>query len=343
LYPGSAGFKRQEAYAQKFGALDIIGLSLRSDGAQESNSGPLHIHPTNSSSRFSYLFDAFRIAHSLPRPDVVSVQDPFEVGLIGWLIARRFNAPLHVQVHTDFLSPGFAQHSILNRIRIWLAGFVLPRASRIRVVSERIKESIQKKYHPKAPITVLPIFVDIERFRTARADPELAGRFEKFTTKLLVVSRLEPEKNIPLALRAFSKSAPSNACLLVVGEGSERRSLETIAQDIGVSDRMFFEGQRDPAPYYALADLVLVPSRYEGYGLVIVESLAAGKPVLSTDVGIAREAGATIASPDTFAEALYGWFKSGLRTGELKNYPYKNFDDYVRMYCDDVRRCASIR
>ena len=190
---------------------------------------------------------------------------------------------------------------------------------------------------------MLPIFVDIERFRTIRADPALDARFAKFPTKLLVVSRLEREKNVALAMRSFAYAAPLNACLIIVGDGGERTALEKLARDEGLTGRAFFEGERDAAPYYLFVDLVLVPSRYEGYGLVIVEALAAGKPVLSTDVGIAREAGAIVTTSEKFAERLAQWFKNGSRTAELKNYPYKGFDEYVRAYCEDVLSCVPDR
>ncbi len=297
----------------------------------------MNVTPTNSMSRFFYILDALLIARRLPHPDVVSAQDPFESGFVCWLVARMKGAPLHVQVHTDFLSPGYASHSALNRIRIVIAGFVLRRAAHIRVVSEAVRTSVEKKFHPKAAIAVLPIFVDIERYRNARVDPALSEKFSGFDRKLVVISRLEPEKNVALAIRAFAAVAASHACLIIVGAGSERTSLESLARELHVEDRVFFEGEKDSLPYYALADLVLVTSRYEGYGMVIVEALAAGKPVLSTDVGVAREAGALIATQEKFAESIREWLDAGPKNGELKNYPFANFDEYVALYCADIK------
>src|SRR3989344_1421965 len=139
---GSASRTRHEAYTQQLGALDII---VFANGDRElAHSGALSVIPTNSVSRLLYGFDALRIARKLPKPDVVTVQDPFETGIIGWLIARRLNVSLHVQIHTDFLSPEYARLSTLNRMRVWIAGFVLRRAARVRVVSERVKKTIEK-------------------------------------------------------------------------------------------------------------------------------------------------------------------------------------------------------
>lgn len=334
----SAVFARQMAYAKVLGKMDIIvfTLSERHKITRGIETDSLNIIPTNSRSRLLYGWDVIRIARRLERPDVVSVQDPFETGLVGLLVALMLHVPLHVQVHTDFLSPAFVTLSFLNRIRGIIAGFVLHRASRVRVVSERIKQGIEKRYRLHAPITVLPIFVDVERFRQLLNDPAISERFSRFKTKLLVVARLEPEKNVALAIRAFAHSAPQDSCLIILGTGSQRHMLDTLARELDVANRIFFEGGNTPAPYYKLADLVLFPSRYDGYGMVIVEALAAGKPVLSTDVGIAREAGAVIASEETFGEALTEWFKSGPRIGGLKAYPYRDSDEYIKAYCEDI-------
>jgi glycosyltransferase involved in cell wall biosynthesis len=341
LYPGSPASDRQKAYGELFGDLDIIGFSRTSDhAAPHAISDHVRLHPTNSFSSFFYGLDAIRIARRLPRPDVASAQDPFETGLVGWLIAWMRKVPLHVQVHTDFLSPEYARHSMRNRLRVSIAKFVLRRAAGVRVVSARIKRDIESRRFAQAPISVLPIFVDVEHFHWALPNPALAERFVRFSSKILVVSRLEPEKDVELAIRTFTGSAHENACLIVVGEGSLREDLEYLSSTLEPERRVFFEGEQDPTPYYKLADLVLCTSRYDGYGLVIVEALASGKPVLSTDVGIAREAGAIVASPDKLIEKLTEWFQHGPREAHLKNYPYKNFDGYIREYCEDIKACV---
>ena len=329
---GSRTRARHDAYAKEFGALDIVVFT--SGNKKSVQAGVLSVTPTNSVSRFLYGFDALRIARKLPKPDVVTVQDPFETGLTGWLIARRLNVPLHVQVHTDFLSPEYARLSFLNRIRVLLAGFVLRRAAGIRVVSERIKTSIEKKYRIAVPVSVLPIFVDIAKFKNAQPITEFTdNRITNSAYKILVVSRDAPEKNIRLAVEAFKKAAPDNACLLLVGDID--------VGNLSSREHIYGMGRSDPERYYKSVDLVLVPSKYEGYGLVIVEALAAGKPVLSTDVGIAREAGAIVTSPERFAGALSEWFKNGPREGHLVGYPYASVEEYVQKYCADISRCVT--
>lgn len=326
--PESEGARRQIAYGDRFGELDIIIFTQKKQRYERQTlASGVHVYPTKSYTRWLYVWDAFRLGRTLSHPDVITAQDPFEAGLVGLLLARVRRVPLHVQVHTDLYHPAFAQ-SLLNRFRLLIAGMVLPRATRIRVVSERVRRSIFEKY-PNATISVLPIFVDIEHYRNARPGT-LTEKFAQFKTRLLVVSRLEPEKNVAFAIESFKKTASADTCLIIVGNGSERTRLEAQA-----SPRVFFEGEQDPAPYYAIADLVLVTSRYEGYGRTIVEALAAGKPVLATDVGVAREAGAIIADAD-FAASLALWLRDGKRTDELSDYPYNTFAEYVHQYCGDI-------
>jgi glycosyltransferase involved in cell wall biosynthesis len=327
------------AYARRFKKTEMLVMCGR--GYKEEHIGSTVLRPTNSYIPLFRLIDALEIGYRIKNVDIVTAQDPFETGLVAWIIASLKGIPLHIQVHTDLFSPAYAALSLKNRIRVRIARIVLKKAARIRVVSERIKKSIEEHIQPTATITVLPIFTDTERFRHAPIDRDLIQRFAAFTKKILVVSRLEPEKNVALAIRSFAMAAPKDACLIIVGGGALRASLGRTVDELKIANRVFFENSSDVALYYKIADLVLVPSHYEGYGLVILEALAAGKPVLSTDVGISREAGALIVTRDTFAESLREWFKSGPRTGHLGPYPYKNFDEYVRMYCEDIVACAS--
>lgn len=335
LQKDSSSAARQIAYGKGLGALDVIVFSCEGSRAPVSLSERVHVYPTASRSRLLYGVDAIHIARLLTKPDVITAQDPFEAGLVALTIARLLRVPLHVQVHTDLYAPTFRAHSFVNRIRLLLANIVLRRASRIRVVSLRIKSSLESRISNLAPISVLPIFVDIARFKNTQPG-SLVERFAAFKWKVLIVARLEPEKNISLAIESFKHAAPKDACLIIVGDGLERIRLEQRK-----TERIFFEGAHDPAPYYTLANLVLVPSKYEGYGLTIIEALAAGKPVIATDVGSAREAGAIVTTEDQFTTTLGTWFVDGPRSGRLTSEAYLSFDDYVARYVADIVACTA--
>ncbi len=328
---GSAARARQETYAARLGALDLI-VFTRGEAAGAFSHAALSATPTASRSKLLYGLDAWHIARRLPRPDVVTVQDPFETGLIGLCIARTLGVPLHAQVHTDFTSPAFSRHSLANRLRVRIAWFVLRRAARVRVILERTRDALREG-GIAAPIAVLPIFVDVARLSALSRE-----RHPRFKISALYVGRLEPEKHPCLAIDAVAaaRAAGHDIGLTIVGEGSERAVLEERARAAGLGARVAFAGfQRDVASFLAKADVVLVPSHYEGYGLVIVEALAAGVPVIATDVGVAREAGAIVTDERHFAQTLAAWISDGPRAASLASYPYASFDEYVEKWCAD--------
>lgn len=273
----------------------------------------------------------------LQRPDVVSAQDPFLTGLVAWIIAWMRGSKLHLQVHTDLFDPYFSSLSFGNRLKVLLARFLLSQADAVRVVSERIADSLVARGF-KVP-TVLPVFVDIESL--AKAEPlDRRMRYPDFKKLVLVVARLEKEKNAAASLRAFAgiSKTDTTAGLVVVGSGSQRVPLETLARDLGLAEKVVFEGAQDPFPFYKSADLVLVTPEYEGFGMVIVEALAAGCPVVSYDVGIAREAGAIIAEPHDLARVAVAVLSEGKRGKLTLDVP--NEAEYRELWYADISLSA---
>ena len=102
--------------------------------------------------------------------------------------------------------------------------------------------------------------------------------------RVLVVGRLEPQKNIALALEAFARSQHARTAeLVILGEGRERAALTRHAQRLGIADRVRMPGHcADVMGALSTASLLLLTSRYEGYPAVVVEAIAAGVPVVAT-------------------------------------------------------------
>jgi glycosyltransferase involved in cell wall biosynthesis len=103
------------------------------------------------------------------------------------------------------------------------------------------------------------------------------------------VGRLEPQKGFDLAVRALTDVA--GATLVLVGEGGERSALEDLARRLGVGDRVLFAGWVEtPRAYFGTFDLFVLPSRFEGFPLVVLEALLARSAVVAADVGSVAEA-----------------------------------------------------
>lgn len=286
--------RRIGAYGRLFDELHIIVFTA--PGFSGETIGNISLYPTNSPSWFRRPFDAAAIGRRIARErgiDAISVQDPAESGLAGWLVKRRTGLPLHVQLHTDIFSRYFRRNSWKELGRWRLARFIIRRGDYFRVVSRRIADSLRSTFNiPQSRVAVLPIFVDREAIASTRPAFSLRERYPEFDFIILMVSRLNRDKRVDAALTAFAgfrKEFPM-AGLVIVGDGPERENLESRITNHGLRNAVRLEGWReDLIPYYKGADLYLLSSAFEGYGRTVVEAAAAGLPIVMTDVGVARE------------------------------------------------------
>ncbi len=102
---------------------------------------------------------------------------------------------------------------------------------------------------------------------------------------ILAVGRLVEQKNFPLLIEAVATVRDTRRVrLMIIGEGEERENLTGLARERGLGDDFSFPGFMDnPFPYMAAADLLALPSSYEGFGLVLVEAMTLGTPVVAAD------------------------------------------------------------
>ncbi|MBI2639335.1 MAG: glycosyltransferase [Candidatus Sungbacteria bacterium] len=304
LDPNSPAGARIREYAGLFEEYHMVIYTGR--GFKQERAMPLFLYPTNSRFYFMRPFDAFRIAKKIIKErgiKMVSVQDPAETGIAGWFLKKALGVKLHIQIHADFFSPRFRKNSWKERLRYWLARFIIPSGDKFRVVSKRIANSLNSAFSIQhSALSVLPIFVDCARIADAGPSFNLHNKYPQFDFIILMVSRLTREKNIGMALEAFSefvKSFPKSG-LVIVGDGPERNGLGFSAKggsasggrvsSLGFADKVCFEGwQDDLVSYYKGADIYLLTSNFEGYGRTVLEAAAAGCPVVMTDVGVAGD------------------------------------------------------
>ncbi|MEK7129195.1 MAG: glycosyltransferase family 4 protein [Patescibacteria group bacterium] len=282
---------------QNFAKQNLGGQATHNQRIQISEN--VFAYPAVGSNRIFTLFQVYRLgirilatSYQLPATSsLVTSQDPFETGFVAWLVARKTKAKLQLQIHTDFLSPYFAKESILNKIRVLIAKFILPKADCIRAASLRISDSLTaNNYKLKTSPAVLPIFIDAPKIMSAAPQFNLHKKYPQFDFIVLTTARLEPEKNITLALMAMKKVIAEypRVGFIIVGSGSEMKNLKLKTIDYRLKTSVIFAGwQDDLVSYYKTADLYISTSDYEGYGLSLVEAALSGCPIVTTDVGIA--------------------------------------------------------
>lgn len=277
---------------KKYGALadKLFIIVIASQGSRQSEqiAPNVWVYPVVSSFRVWALAKAIIRGISICKkhqPQVISSQDPFEQGLVGYFISRISRVPLQLQVHTDFLSRYFISESFVNRLRVFIARRLLPRANSIRVVSKRIAESLQTSLS-LSRVTVLPIYVSPHSFSNSEHK-----HYEQFDFVILIASRLTKEKDIDTALMACAPVIAQypKTGIIVAGTGPLEGDLKKKVAEMGIDNNVVFEGWQNLAPLYQAADLFVVSSLYEGYGLTLIEAALSGCPIISTDVGIARE------------------------------------------------------
>jgi glycosyltransferase involved in cell wall biosynthesis len=249
-------------------------------------------HSTNSLSKIFFIFDICKIGREIMRtfgetPKVVTAQDPFETGFIGWQLAKKSGAGLEIQMHGDFYgSPYWRKENFLNRLRFYLGKFVLRRADVVRAVSRRIEKSVAP-FVAKEKIKVIPVYSE---------EPRAGGvnLKEKFGRSpiILAVGNLVPVKNHELLITAFAevKKDLPKAKLVIAGGGPLEKSLRLEANSLQLKDDVIFLGeQKNLAEIYKSADIFVHPSLYEGWGRAIVEAAHFGLPIIMSDVGLAGE------------------------------------------------------
>ena len=132
----------------------------------------------------------------------------------------------------------------------------------------------------------------LKKFKKRPIKTDLRKKYPQFDFIILMASRLTAEKNIGLAIEAMAeviKKHPKTG-LIIAGDGPERKMLNRKSQNYKLQENIILEPWTDDlVSYYKTADLFLLTSNYEGYGMAVVEAMAAGCPVIMTDVGLANE------------------------------------------------------
>lgn len=257
-------------------------------------------------------------------------------GAAGMDLARRWGAPHLAMFHTlARLKQHARPEERESDLRIEQERLIIAGADGVIVATEDEREQITRLYGlSRQAMHTVPCGVDLAQFAPgdrAAARARLASRLRLGDEPLLLyVGRLDPLKGPELLIRALPLLRERATLALVGGDGRdpERARLRDLAVDLGVAERVRLV---DAAPqeqlpdYYRAADLALVASHYESFGLVAVEALACGTPVVAPSVGglpaIVRDGvnGALLAqrTPAAFAAAIGALLRAPERRARL--------------------------
>jgi N-acetyl-alpha-D-glucosaminyl L-malate synthase BshA len=169
--------------------------------------------------------------------------------------------------------------------------FSINESDAITAVSEDLREETFKSFKIEKEIEVIYNFVDVSRFKRKPIDAFKKAIAPNGERILLHVSNFRKLKRVPDVIKVFSevhKVIPSK--LLFVGDGPERPNAEELCRQLNLCDDIRFVGRQEQMEdILAIGDLFLLPSEYESFGLAALEAMAAGVPVVSTNVGGLKE------------------------------------------------------
>jgi glycosyltransferase involved in cell wall biosynthesis len=284
------------------------------------------------------------------RPDIVHVHQP----VAGFGVLRSAAARGIPALYT-FLSPAPSEYrsrrgmTPLHRrglggaaaaAALWVLEWsCLRRATLVHVLSEFSARQLRSLYGvPGARIVKIAGGADTERFKPAadRALARAALGLRPQVTLLLTVRNLEARMGLDRLLEAMARLRyfHPNAHLVVAGTGSRADELRVQAATLGIEDRVDFVGFIDDsrlAAYYQAADAFVLPTRaLEGFGLVTVEALACGTPVLGTPVGATPELLTPLDPSLVFRDASVAGIADGI-------------DRFLKAFVADPSRTAALR
>jgi glycosyltransferase involved in cell wall biosynthesis len=183
-----------------------------------------------------------------------------------------------------------------TRRQLWMDRFLCRWRDAVIAVSKEVKREIVSRLRiPESQCHVIYNGVDIQKFDLPRKNPEQLASLgiPPENTVIIMVARFVPQKNHDAIVRVAKRLAPQfpRITFLMVGDGREREKIERDVRENFLQQHFIFTGRRDDVPkLLALADISVLPSFKEGFSNTILESMAAGVPVVASHVGGNAEA-----------------------------------------------------
>lgn len=240
-------------------------------------------------SMFSYVLQAIRVGRSLGKHtafDIINTHFVLPSGPVGNELSRGWKIPNVLSLHggdlydpSKFTSPH--RHLVL-RIAV---RYLLRRADTVVVASQNTLHNIQNYYLPDLPTAHIPLGIRRPSQTSAdRADYGLSAQ----DTLLVTVGRLVQRKAISQLISMMSQLRTTGLKLLIIGSGPLEHALRAQSRSLNLDDAIIFLGQvndEQKCKILRMCDLYVSTSQHEGFGIVFLEAMAAGLPIVCYDHG----------------------------------------------------------
>ncbi len=199
------------------------------------------------------------------------------------LAARGRQLPFVTTLHgTDITLVG------LDRSYLPITRFAIEESDGVTSISQYLKDKTLTEFQIKNPIEVIPNFVNCDVYKPLDERDAARARYAAPGEKILIhLSNFRPVKRVTDVVKVFGRIVERvPARLLLVGDGPDRSSAEWLAQGLGIQDRVTFLGKQESVnELLPVADLMVMPSELESFGLAALEAMACRVPTIGTRVG----------------------------------------------------------
>jgi glycosyltransferase involved in cell wall biosynthesis len=233
------------------------------------------------------------IDHLLPllKVDVIHSHHPFLLGQVAATKAAELDVPLVFTFHTQYREYShyiaLSQEFVKETIDRWVTDYI-QKCHHLIVPSDSMRQVLADEYGVTERITTIPTGIDLKPYQRADGHVIRQERGWGQDKVLISVGRLAKEKNWETLLAAVAQVMRKRAevRLVLIGEGSEQESLKKYSEDLGIATKVEFVGNipfDDIPAYLKAADLFCFASVTETQGLVTMEAISAGLPVVAVD------------------------------------------------------------
>ncbi len=269
-------------------------------------------------------------------PDLIQAHSAMWGGLAAARIKKRWGIPYVITEHRGRFTPqGAKAHGLIRPWHRPLLKEAFSGASHIVTVTSCMQEVIGSLCpETRLPFSVIPNMTDTGFFTPRSQREEQAGPFT-----FLCIAHLEIIKGVDVLLNAFARARPSlppATRLVIGGDGPQREALKTLCISLGLSGQAEFLGRLSRSQVLSAlhqANALVVPSHFEAFGVVIIEAMSAGLPVIATDSG----GPADIVTPDTGILVAPG------NPGQLALAMEQMVQQHEQYKADAIRRYARAR
>jgi teichuronic acid biosynthesis glycosyltransferase TuaC len=220
--------------------------------------------------------------------DLIHAHMAYPDGFAAVMLGRALDCPTIITLHGSDVTQYFRSY-FGRKLSLW----AVSRADAVIAVSSSLRAIVADDYGAEgANFEIIPNGVDVTRFAPVpRREAEKPLRLQAEARRILYVGAITQRKGLDYLLRGFAallRESQEPVQLILVGEGEYERQATLLARELGIAGHVVFVGKRpnDEIPLWINAsDLLVLPSLGEGFGVVLIEAMACGKPVVATACG----------------------------------------------------------